>query len=225
MNFSRGEDSNDECCICGVEWTEGCNGWVLCDAEQCPNTVCSSCTSALSLSVSELFYCPQCAGSGESAAAVLGGAVSTAVAACNELQKLPLSFKATRRILNNIVSKPDAMKFRRLRLDNKAVKELINLEPVLNILTSVGFTRKFCDVSVAEGSSTDATTAKEEVLLLEGAVPIDLITELLEILDGVSNDTVSRFKEKETSSEKKSTDETTENECGKRKRDERDDEV
>lgn len=70
--------------------------------------------------------------------------MATAVAACAELEKLPLLFKATRKILSNLVSKPDEMKYRRLRLENKAVKELIDLEPVLNILSSVGFTRKQC---------------------------------------------------------------------------------
>lgn len=62
MNGEEGEDSNDECCICGTEWTVGSHGWVLCDTSGCPNTVCPACTSKLSLSVSELFYCPQCAG-------------------------------------------------------------------------------------------------------------------------------------------------------------------
>lgn len=214
MDLGKGEDSNDECCVCGSEWTEGCQGWVLCDESQCPNTVCKSCTATLSLSVGELFYCPQCAGSGESAAAVAGGVVATAVAACSELEKLPLSFKATRRILSNLVAKPDEMKYRKLRLENKQVKNLIDLEPVLNILTAVGFTRKLCDRTV---SNINATTAKEEVLILEDDVPIDLLNDLLEIFDGMTNDSNASCRENDCSSEKKSTE--TPPESGKRKRD------
>ena len=93
-----GESSDDDCCVCGDVWTEGQHGWLLCDAGGCENTVCPKCASTLSLSVSELFYCPMCAGSGQSAAATAGGAVATAVAACAELENLPLSFKTTKRI-------------------------------------------------------------------------------------------------------------------------------
>lgn len=208
-----GEESNDECYICGIEWTEGTQGWVLCDTDQCPNTVCITCTSALSLSVSELFYCPSCAGSGDSAAAVVGAAVASAVAACVELEKLPLSFKATRRILENLVAKPDEPKYRRLRLENKAVKELIDLEPVLNILTSIGFTKKLCDRSIPHDSDT-TTTPKEELLILEGLVPVDRIHDLLEIFDGMSNGVESN-KERNCNDDKVT---VTDNECGKRKR-------
>ena len=88
---------DDECCICGAEWVEGQQGWVLCDSNTCENTVCKSCTSTLDLLVSDQFYCPMCSGSGESAAATAGGAISTAVAACLELEKLPLSFKQYKR--------------------------------------------------------------------------------------------------------------------------------
>lgn len=207
-----GGESNDECSICGAEWAEGCQGWVLCDTNQCPNTVCPSCTSTLSLSVSNLFYCPSCAGSGDSAAAAVGGSIATAVSAISELEKLPLSFKATRRVLSNLVSKPDEMKYRKLRLENKAVKELVDLEPVLNILISVGFTREFCD-RVASESTTTANT-KEEVLILEGAVPLDQINELLEIFDGVSNDNDQDQNVKNTTHKAHN----ATNECGKRKR-------
>lgn len=210
-----GEESNDECCVCGAEWAEGCQGWVLCDTDQCPNTVCPSCTSTLSLSVSDLFYCPSCAGTGDSAVAMVGGSIATAISAISELEKLPLSFNATKRVLSNLVSKPDEMKYRKLRLENKAVKELLDLEPVVNILASVGFTRELCDRVVSE-TDTNTTNPKEEVLILEGAVPIDQINELLDIFDGLSNDdTDLEHNLKDTSHE----DQNATNECGKRKRD------
>ena len=135
-----GENSSDECCMCGDVWTEGQQGWILCDSENgCENTVCAKCATALNCSVSELFYCPICAGSGQSAAATAGGAVATAVAACAELEKLPLSFEATKKILTNLLHHPDDPKYRKLRLENKSVRQLVDLEPVLNILSSVGF--------------------------------------------------------------------------------------
>jgi hypothetical protein len=180
-----GENSNDECCICGEEWQEGEKGWVLCDAEECENTVCQKCTSLLSLSVSELFYCPPCAGSGNSAAATAGAAIVSAVAACSELEKLPLSFKATQKILTNLLKSPEEAKYRKLRItENKKVKELLDYEPVLNILTSVGFVRKHCP---REQEIEDETiTPTEEVLILEGEVPISQIRDLLNILEGLT---------------------------------------
>lgn len=149
--------------------------------------------------------------------------MATAVAACAELEKLPLSFKATRKILSNLVSKPDEMKYRRLRLENKAVKELIDLEPVLNILSSVGFTRTLCERFVSDNASAEnnKNNCKEEVLLLEGSLPIDSINEILEIFDGLSNDADKCRKEKQDTNESNS--QVSEiaaayNECGKRKR-------
>jgi hypothetical protein len=112
-------------------------------------------------------YCQICAGAGESAASVVGGALASAVAALSELERLPLIFKAMRRILANLVSKPNEMKYRRLRLENKSVRELIDLEPVLNILTSVGFTKKLCERTLTIGSLKNKTNTKEEVLILD----------------------------------------------------------
>ena len=154
--------------------------------------------------------------------------MATAVAACAELEKLPLSFKATRKILSNLVSKPDEMKYRRLRLENKAVKELIDLEPVLNILSSVGFTRKQCKRFISDNASgeNNHNSCKEEVLILEGSLPIDLINEMLEIFDGISNDVGTYRKENQDTNESSSQVPGTvaaNNECGKRKRNNNDD--
>ena len=216
IGSGAGENSNDDCYVCGAQWIEGLEGWVLCDT--CPNTVCPACTSSLSLSVGEMFYCPSCAGSGDSAAAMVGGAMATAVVACAELEKLPLSFKATRRILSNLVSKPHEMKYRKLRLENKVVKELIDIEPVLNILISVGFTRKMCERPLSENTNTTTNpTLKEEVLLLEGTLPLDHVNKLLEIIDGVSD---CSHKENKSANKNDSPGTiTTTTDCGKRKRD------
>ena len=196
-----GENSNDECYMCGEEWIEGKNGWVLCDT--CENTVCPQCVSSLSLSVSELFFCPVCAGSGNSAAATAGATVVSAVAACSELEKLPLSFKATQKILSNLLKSPDDPKYRKLRIgENKKVRELLDYEPVLNILTSVGFARKQCPrESKSSENDTKTTLPTEEVLILEGDVPFSQIRDLLNILDGLTpqtptNDQVSEGKRK-----------------------------
>ena len=196
-----GENSNDECYMCGEEWIEGKNGWVLCDT--CENTVCPKCVSSLSLSVSELFYCPLCAGSGNSAAATAGATVVSAVAACSELEKLPLSFKATQKILSNLLKSPDDPKYRKLRIgENKKVRELLDYEPVLNILTSVGFARKQCPrESKSSENDTKTTLPTEEVLILEGEVPILQIRDLLNILEGLTpqkptNDEASESKRK-----------------------------
>ena len=187
MNISTGigENSNDNCCMCGDEWSEGHQGRVLCDSDKCENTVCTKCTSMLSLSVSELFYCPVCAGSGQSAAATAGGALATAVAACTELEKLPQSFKTTQKILTNLLRKPEEQKYRKLRMENKSVKQLVDLEPVLNILTSIGFVRKQCERQQNTKHSVELLPM-EDVLLLEGPLPTDHVHELLEILDGLA---------------------------------------
>lgn len=174
------------------DWTEGAAGWVLCDA--CENVVCPLCTTSLGLLVSDLFYCPPCSGSGQSAAATVGGAVATAVAACAELEALPLSFKAVQRILTNLSKSPDEIKYRRLRLENPAVKKYVDLAPVLRILTSIGFVRKEEEErSVEEGSqsSDDKSNNKppvEQVLVLEGDVDVGQIRDLLNILDGLSTE-------------------------------------
>lgn len=186
-----GECSNDECCICGQEWTDGEKGWVLCDSISCENCVCASCTQNLGLIVSDLFYCPPCSGSGESAAATVGGAVATAVAACAELEALPLSFKAVQKILLNLSRTPDEPKYRKLRLENKAVKKYVDLEPVLRILSSIGFVRREEERTVPvvpdqESSEARSLPQVEQVLVLEGSVDVGQIKEILEILDGLS---------------------------------------
>jgi len=187
--------------MCGEAWHEGKKGWVLCDTSECENTVCQNCTSLLSLSVSELFFCPLCAGSGNSAAATAGATVVSAVAACSELEKLPLSFKATQKILSNLLKSPDEAKYRKLRIgENKKVKELLDYEPVLNILTSVGFARKNCPRESKSESKT-TTPPTEEVLILEGEVPTSQIRELLNVLEGLTptptpNNQVSESKRK-----------------------------
>ena len=175
------------------DWTEGAAGWVLCDA--CENVVCPLCTTSLGLLVSDFFYCPPCSGSGQSAAATVGGAVATAVAACAELEALPLSFKAVQRILTNLSKSPDEIKYRRLRLENPAVKKYVDLAPVLRILTSIGFVRKEEERSVEEGSQSYDDTRKsnnkppiEQVLVLEGDVDVGQIKDLLNILDGLSSE-------------------------------------
>ena len=202
----NGEHSNDECYMCGEEWYEGKKGWVLCDT--CENTVCPKCTSILSLSVSELFYCPLCAGSGNSAAATAGATVVSAVAACSELEKLPLSFKATQTILSNLLKCPDdESKYRKLRIaENKKVKELLDYEPVLNILKSVGFARKHCPRESKSETETGTTLPTEEVLILEGEVPTSQIRDLLDVLEGLTpqtpkNDQVCESKRKAVDNE------------------------
>lgn len=185
-----GENSNDECCMCGEEWHEGKKGWVLCDTTECENTVCQNCTTSLSLSVSELFYCPLCAGSGNSAAATAGATVVSAVHACSELEKLPLSFKATQKILSNLLKSPEDPKYRKLRIaENKKVKELLDFAPVLNILTSIGFARKHCQRQSKSENETGSTMPTEEVLILEGEVPTSQIRDLLNILEGLTPQT------------------------------------
>lgn len=220
MNSRNGEDSNDECCVCGDEWSIGQQGWVLCDGENCENTVCAKCTSMLSLSVSELFYCPICAGSGESAAAVVGGAVAAAVAACSELEKLPLSFNATKRILTNLLTNQDEVKFRKMRLENKRVKELVDLEPVLNILTSVGFVRMQVEREAKSVSTSEELSPKEEVLLLEGTLPIDQIEALLKIMDGLSPEVLNADGTDDNDNNAKNN-ESTEDTNAKRKQEDR----
>ena len=132
----------------------------------------------------------------------MGGAVATAVAACTELEALPLSFKAVQKILTNLSKRPDEVKYRRLRLENPAVRKYCDLDPVLRILTSIGFVRKEEERVVEEGSQTDKPPV-EQVLVLEGDVDIGQIKELLEILDGLSSENnVDRTKVEEANVKK-----------------------
>jgi hypothetical protein len=205
-----GQNSSDECCMCGEIWHEGQEGWILCDTDGCENTVCVQCTNKLSLIVSELFYCPLCAGSCNSAAASAGAAVASAVVAATELEKLPLSFKALQKVLSNLVKSPENQKYRKLRLENKKVKELFDFESVLNVLTSVGFVRKQCPREQQHNDNGTTTTSQtEEVLILEGEVHVSQIKDLLDVFEGLS--TQEHADEKEVAENKQCDDD------GKRK--------
>lgn len=112
--------------------------------------------------------------------------MATAVAACTELEKLPVSFKTTQKILTNLLNHPDEAKYRKLRLENKSVKQLVDLWPVLNILTSVGFARTQCARQTKNNHVH--LPPKEEVLLLEGPVPATQVNDLLQIMNGLSQE-------------------------------------
>ena len=132
----------------------------------------------------------------------MGGAVATAVAACTELEALPLSFKAVQKILSNLSKCPDEVKYRRLRLENPAVRKYCDLDPVLRILTSIGFVRREEERAVEEGSQSDKPPV-EQVLVLEGDVDVGQIKELLDILDGLSpENNVDRAKVEEANVKK-----------------------
>ncbi|CAJ1970341.1 unnamed protein product [Cylindrotheca closterium] len=168
----NGENSEDECCLCGRLWDASCTGWPLCDTANCPNVCCSTCSQALI--VSDMFYCPICSGSGESAAATVGGAIATAVSVCSELESLPLSRNSIQGLLKNLLKQPDNPKYRKLRLNNKKVKELLDLDPCRRLLTMVGFTEQELD--------------REPVLMLEGSVNVCEVRQLLDILEGLSDE-------------------------------------
>jgi hypothetical protein len=171
-----GEHSNDDCVLCGRLWDPSCTGWPLCDAPGCPNTCCNGCSSVLI--VAEHFYCPPCASLGTSAAAAVGGAVASAVAVCSELvDNLPLSSKALQTILRNLIKDPSNPKYRKLRLRNKKVIELIDLDPCRRLLTLVGFTE------------TQTQQDKEPVLLLLDETPLNVseLQRLLEIFEGLES--------------------------------------
>ena len=179
-----GENSNDECCLCGKEWTPDQPGWPLCDTPDCPNTVCAPCAQMHELSVSELFYCPPCAGSGLSAAATVGGAMATAVAALSSvMDQLPMSQATLRTILKNLQEHPTEPKFRRLRLENKSIQSYIDLEPVRRILASIGF----CQKEELRQKPKSGYPPTEQVLVLEGDVDVELVKELADVMDGLSS--------------------------------------
>lgn len=117
---------------------------------------------------------------------VSSAAVTSAVASCTELEKLPLSFKATQKILSNLITFPEELKYRKLRLSNKRVKELVDFEPVLNILTSVGFVRRQCPRDQKTQHDAETITPTEEVLILDGDVPMSQIRDLLDILESLT---------------------------------------
>ena len=92
------DQSNDDCLLCGAIYC-GEAGWPLCDTPGCANVCCASCVATTGLSVGDLFYCPACAGGGESAAAVAGGALTAATLGLVDLSKMPLSLKALRSVV------------------------------------------------------------------------------------------------------------------------------
>ena len=173
---NSGENSNDECCLCGELWLPSSKGWPLCDTPDCENVCCSNCSQALI--VSEVFYCPPCAGAGRNAAAAVGGAVATTVKVCSELEKLPLSQNAIKTILRNLLKDPENLKFRKLRLNNPKVKSLLDIDPCRRLLTFVGFSDK-------QDSETH-----EPLLLLEGKVDMEEVKQLLDIMESLSDDSV-----------------------------------
>ncbi len=114
-------------------------------------------------------------------------AVSSVVIAATELEKLPLSFKALQKVLSNLVKSPENPKYRKLRLENKKVKELFDFESVLNVLTSVGFVRKqYPREQQHNDNETTTTSQTEEVLILEGEVHVSQIKDLLDVFEGLS---------------------------------------
>jgi hypothetical protein len=112
--------------------------------------------------------------------------------ACVELEKLPLSFRTTKQILSNLLKSPAEAKYRKLRLEYKAVKDLVDLEPVLNILTSVGFVRKNCarDIqsNTMKSNQTEVLLPTENLLLLEGPIQTAQINELLKVMGAMEPD-------------------------------------
>ncbi|KAL3926122.1 MAG: hypothetical protein SGBAC_013594 [Bacillariaceae sp.] len=181
----NGENSEDECCLCGRLWDSSCTGWPLCDTPNCPNVCCTTCSPALI--VSDMFYCPPCSGTGKSAAATVGGAIATAIAVCAELESLPLSQNAIQAILKNLLKQPDNPKYRKLRLNNKKVKGLLDLDPCRRLLTMVGFAEQEVD--------------NEPVLILEGSISIDEVKQILNILDGLSEETAAETQMKASATE------------------------
>eukprot|EP00980_Cylindrotheca_fusiformis_P000982 scaffold265_cov131-Cylindrotheca_fusiformis.AAC.17 len=197
-----GEDSNDECFLCGKLWDPSCKGWPLCDA--CPNTCCTECASVLIVGDGD-FYCPSCTSNGQSAAAAVGGAIASAVRVCSQIiDELPVSAKAIQTILRNLQKDPNNPKYRKLRLRNKKVQELLDLDPCRRVLTMVGFT---------ETMQPSATSQSDDepmlVLLDDHRVDAGELQQLLDIFEGLQEPAVP---EKDTAEKKHGrTDETANN--------------
>ena len=173
--MSSDPEGEDECCLCGRIWTDGDQGWPLCDSAGCSNVVCAICTSAVH--VAELFFCPPCSGSGISAAAVAGGGVAAAVISCKDLGDNPPSLRALQRVISNLLESPYEAKFRRLRLANPKVKVLLDVPPARRILACVGFTEV----------DTGESAAAEPDLVCEGDVDCELLERLLQVLCGLTD--------------------------------------
>ena len=163
--------SNDECLLCGAVYC-GEQGWPLCDTPGCPNTCCTRCVQAAGLSVGDLFYCPECAGAGESAAAVAGGALTAATLGLVDLSKMPRSLKALRRVVGNV--RGEDPKFRRLRLANANVARALDVPPARRCLATLGFVER--------------EEAGERVLVCDAVPDADIVDDVAQLLLGLDDE-------------------------------------
>ena len=164
-----GAECDDLCSVCDKLWTEGDSGWPLCDTPNCENVVCAECTTSMQLSVGELFYCPECAGGERSAAAVAGGALTSATLGLFELAEP--SRAALVRVIRNI-RETDDPKFKRLRLGNRKVKETLDVPAARRVLDYLGFAERICEEETwLECDVVDAETFDDLLALLEALRP------------------------------------------------------
>ena len=165
------DGSNDDCLLCGAIYC-GEAGWPLCDTPGCANVCCASCVATTGLSVGDLFYCPACAGGGESAAAVAGGALTAATLGLVDLSKMPLSLKALRSVVKNV--RNDDPKYRRLRLANPKVARALDVPPARRCLATLGFVERH------EGG--------ERVLVADAKPDADVVDDVAALLQGLDDD-------------------------------------
>ena len=165
------DGSNDDCLLCGAIYC-GEAGWPLCDTPGCANVCCASCVATTGLSVGDLFYCPACAGGGESAAAVAGGALTAATLGLVDLSKMPLSLKALRSVVKNV--RNDDPKYRRLRLANPKVARALDVPPARRCLATLGFVER------DEGG--------ERVLVADAKPDADVVDDVAALLQGLDDD-------------------------------------
>ena len=165
------DGSNDDCLLCGAIYC-GEAGWPLCDTPGCANVCCASCVATTGLSVGDLFYCPACAGGGESAAAVAGGALTAATLGLVDLSKMPLSLKALRSVVKNV--RNDDPKYRRLRLANPKVARALDVPPARRCLATLGFVER------DEGG--------ERVLVADAKPDADVADDVAALLQGLDDD-------------------------------------
>ena len=97
-----------------------------------------------------------------------------------------MSQATLRKILKNLQDHPTDPRFRRLRLENKSIKEYIDLEPVRRILESIGF----CQKEEMRQKAKAGFPPTEQVLVLEGDVDVDLVKDLADVMDGLSSEDV-----------------------------------
>ena len=120
----------------------------------------------------DLFYCPACAGAGESAAAVAGGALTAATLGLVDLAKMPRSLKALRRVVAN--ARREDPKFRRLRLANASVKRALDVPPARRCLASIGFVERQED--------------GETVLVCDDLPDQDILDDVAQLLAGLDDE-------------------------------------